>query len=99
MSLEYLVNKRVSITFPPHEFITTVLEITKTRLQDIKGLVPDKRDRDGKMRTPNMFSIITEDGKLVFVQEDTEIIQREHGVELVIGACHVHICERPETMA
>jgi hypothetical protein len=95
-TLTFLTNTPVVITFSNHEIDTQILSVEKQTLATIKGLAPDKRMRDGKMRTPEMFAIITEDGRLTFVNEDTEIIQRTNGVVLRVG--NTDVCINKTTM-
>lgn len=52
---------------------------------------PDKRIRDTKQYTPMLMEIITNEGSLLFVIEDTSIATILNGIRLTIGENKVEI--------
>jgi hypothetical protein len=78
--------KRVTLTFGPHTF--TNVTITSIDAKPVTGfkLAPDKRMVDGKMKSPQLIQIITDNtNKLVFTVEDTVWTAITNGMRAKVG--------------
>jgi hypothetical protein len=94
-----LIDKEVSITVRNESTVLHKLGpimLKGAGMQKLSTLknAPDKRERDGKMYTPPMFTLwFDKDSCLVFIIEDTTITARYKGVCLVLDKLYVDVVQ------
>lgn len=77
--------KLVTVNFGPHTFQSTCTGVRLAPLTNLKNKPLRKTDSLGKQYSPPCFTIEFEDGRLVFVIEDTTIIYTLDGIDIVCG--------------
>lgn len=82
--LEKIVGKECTISFDMHTsdgFIVSGIELISLQKLKIK---PDKREFDGKMKSPVMFEIQNNQASLVFAFDDTVIVALMDGIRIIV---------------
>lgn len=96
---DFLVGKEVSITIRTesstlHKLGPIVFAgASMQKLSTLKN-APDKRELNGKMYTPPMFSLsFDKDSCLIFIIEDTTIVARYKGLCLIVDKYYVDVVQ------
>ena len=83
--LQKYIDQRCILSWSKHSYTGVIpLGIELAKVTDLANK-PEKREIDGKMKTPFVFSIITNQGKLHFLLEDTEVMILANGLRFRMG--------------
>ena len=83
--LQKYIGKSCVLSWQSHSYDGVVPEaIELAKVTDLTNKL-DKRDVDGKMKTPFMFTINTNQGKLHFPLDETELIVLTNGLRFRMG--------------
>jgi hypothetical protein len=81
--LDKYIGKSCVLSWNNHTYTGVIPQsIELAKATDIK---PEKREVDGKMRSPMFFTITTNEGKLNFPLDDTEVIVLGNGLRFRLG--------------
>lgn len=83
---EKIKDRRCILSFSKHSFTDVIPHELKLATQnDLKYIKPNKKDVDGKLKTPFVFTIITDVGNLNFLLDDTIVAPLTNGLRFQIG--------------
>jgi hypothetical protein len=84
---EPIFNREVWVSWGKHRYPLTLTEIRIPRQSDVYN-IPDKREIDGKLKTPTILQFVFSSGATFdLVYEDiTKSVSNTRGIVLIIGA-------------
>ena len=87
---EHVFNKEVWVSWGKHRYQLTLTEIRVPKQSDIYNL-PDKRDVDGKLKTPTVLQFVFRSGATfdVVYEDITSAALTTRGITLLIGATKI----------
>lgn len=79
------IGKELTLSWNVHSYDGVIIkDITQITLQNVKTK-PNKREYEGRQKSPMMFQIETNQGNLVFVFDDTIVSPLVNGIRLTVA--------------
>lgn len=82
--IEPLIGQECVLSFDMHNYGGIVISGLAPKTVGSLKNTPDKREFEGKSRSPLMFEIQTNQGNLIFLFDDTEVYPLVNGIRLVV---------------